>query len=278
MSNELVKSQDHLPDFMRKADGQKVQGVDELRKFMVPPRIKIVQKQSGAELLDRFNVGALVVQPSLTLLVDRLMSEEKKPRQLECSASFFFSPLFFFVEYCRVNPIQLRGQEPMIIARTFDPKDPIAIKARNPETRKENHPRGGDLFIRNVEFLNYIIFVHGHAAFEEEPILMSFSKGENFSGSKFANLISMRKADIYGCVFEAHSQFRTRNANDWFGIDVDNPKEDAGFTPFLQDKAQYLRYAEMHKFMKAAHADKKLRPEYDHPDEAEIIDEANAEM
>ena len=54
-----------VPSWMKEDEAK---GTESLLQYIIPPRIKIVQKQSDSELLERFNPGDVIIVPSNTML------------------------------------------------------------------------------------------------------------------------------------------------------------------------------------------------------------------
>ena len=226
-----------VPEFMR---GDETKGTEALAEFVIPPRIKVVQKQSRQELLDLFGPGDVILAPSNVPILE-LTRLPKGGIDTEGPMSFNIVPLFFYPEWATWNPIELRGQESAIRYRTTDPTDPIVSKARNANLREEPHPDDGQLKIRHVEHLNYIVMLVG-SALEGTPALLSFAKGEWQAGSNFASLIKMRKAPLFGCVFTATVALRPGKLGQWYGLDISNPSD---VKPWV-DPEQYAAFNELH--------------------------------
>jgi hypothetical protein len=256
-----VNGVEGLPDFMQ---GETDLGTELLEQFIVPPRIKIVQKQSRAELLDLFGPGDVILTPTQAVIAQ--LPRDSKGRPVDgndSTASFKLVPLFFYPEWCVWNPIELRGKEPMISYRTTDPTDPIVRKARDPQLRVEPHPTEKNAQIRYVEHLNFIVVLYDHPL-EGEPAVLSFGRGEWASGSRFASLIKMRKAPMYGCVFQANTKFRPGQLGDWWGLDISNPADGQ----WVKDKDAYDSMHVLHERFVEHHAKSRLKA--DLSDEGEI--------
>ena len=257
-----------LPDFMK---DEEVLGTEDLSQFIIPPRIKVVQKQSGAPFDELFKPGQAVIVPQMIPLAD---VENKK------GEPFHFVPLFFYPEWCTWNPLEMKGTLPAIRKRTTDPKDPLVAKCRNRElwfeTCPEN-PEGKPL--RNVEHLNYIVMLVGGHELDGTPMIMSFSKGEHSSGSNFAALIKMGKAPMYGRHYEAAVAHRPDNPKGaWYGINVTSPSAGSGITPFVSDLELFQAYKSMHLELKQAHEDGMIQASYEDQVESEPSDSVDTEF
>ena len=251
-----VSPQFELPAYM---GGEKVTGLEALKQFIVPPFIKIIQKQSGDELLKLFGSGDVILSPMNAYITE--MPRDEKGRPLDgAKASFKFVPIFFYPEWISWNPIELKGSEPSIRYRTVDSNDPVVTKCRNASLRSENHPSDptGKLQIRHCEHLNFLVMLWDHTL-GREPAILSFSRGEWKAGSRFAGLIQMRKAPLYGCVFEATVSMRHGQLGDWFGFDIANPEEGS---PWV-DETFYPTVKSLHEEFAEYHRDARIQASYD---------------
>jgi hypothetical protein len=125
----------------------------------------------------------------------------------------------------------------------------------------------------NVEHINYIIVLIGELELAGVPMILSFFRGSYMRGSNFATLLKLRKAPIFGCQFEAWTQFETNPKGDWYGIQVSNPSIDneAGIGPFCDDEARYEQLKAVHLELKEAHAKGILQADYEDVEEAKVI-------
>ena len=260
-----------VPDFMK---DEEILGLDALKQFVVPPFIKIVQKQAGDELLQSFGIGDVILSPTNAIIAE--MPRDNKGRPLDdAKASFKIVPIFAYPEWLTWNPIELKGTESSIRYRTLDPSDPIATKARAPALRTEPYPGRPELKIRHVEHINFVVILYDHPL-GTEPCILSFSRGEWKSGSKFAGLIKMRKASIFGCVFEAVLGHRKNDKGDWWGFNICNPEEGS---PWVK-KEEYEAFKTIHEEFVKLHAESKLRAAYEPPsiDQDEASTPSNTEF
>lgn len=248
--NEVsIPTDDQLPAFMQQDERI---GVDELSKFIRPPRIKVVQPTSHEDFSE-FEAGTVLALPTKTVIASML---DKRVSQ-----TFTFVPIFFWVEWCQMNPRSMRDK-PALRERTFDPSHPIAIKSRVPETREEM-VEGLSKPITNEEHLNFIIALYGmpEHPLNMQPMVLNFNRSEHNSGTSFNSLVRMRKASIFGNVFEAHSKYRTNAQGNWFGIDIDNPHG----PKYVQDNDAYEAFKALHHEMFEAHAEDRLQVDHDEP-------------
>jgi len=242
--NELIPQEMQLPSFMQEGERE---GIDELNNFIRPPRIKVVQSTSGEEFTDKFDAGEVIVLPTMTKLAGM---EDKKN-----GTPFLIVPIFFWPEWVTLNPREQKDA-PRVAARSHDPRSSIAMKSRDSNTRQEDVGLSCGKPVSHEEHLNFIVALYNmqEHPLNLEPMILSFRGGEHSVGTNFAALIKMRKASIYGNVFQAHSVYRSNDNGVWYGIEVDNPAGPA----YVQDEDLYKRFAELHAEMKEAHADSRI--------------------
>lgn len=258
ISTNITKITPNIPDYMVADQGA---GLDALKQYVIPPRIKIVQKQASQNLLDKFGVGDVILAPMGSTIVE--MPRDPKGKVIEgTKVQFDIVPLFFYPEWIAWNPLETKGSEPAIRYRTNDPTDPIVVKARNPKLRFEPYPgdKTGKMFIRNVEHLNYIVVLHGHPL-GTTPCVLSFSRGESFAGANFAGLLKMRASAIYGGRYTCVVNHRIRQLGDWYGIDVVNPEEN----PWVTEE-EYAKFRELHNEFQTLYKESRLRVAHDEDD------------
>lgn len=245
-----IKGVEQLPAFMK---NEELVGMENLRAYMIPPRLKIVQKQASEELLAEFGVGDVIISPVNHLIAEMETSSKGQPTGE--TVGFDFTPIFFFPEWCIWNPYALRGSCPAIRERTFDPASDIALCAKNPSTRVKPHPDREDLLIRFCEHLNFIIHIPG---FDGYPI-MSFSKGGHSRGSSFCALARQRKAPLFGCVFHAHQKQMTNDSGTWWVLDIQNPSKNQ----WIEDQDKFTEFKSMHEEFTKLHKSSLIAPNYD---------------
>lgn len=265
-SREVVKVQAGriaVPEFM--AD-DRLAGLEVLKQYVTPRRLKIVQRNSDEELLTTFFQGDIIVHPDNELVCS--MKRDKQGRPTGESDGFLFTPLYMFLEFCTWNPFKLKGKEPAIINRSTDPHGRIAMKARNPETRFEQHPKDPSLQIRHVEHLNFVVAIEG--VNDDEPVLLTFDRGDHRAGRQFCDLVVNRKGSLYGGVYAADLVLRENDHGMWWGVDVSNPSiEDS--PPFV-DEVTYKKYKALHQYYLELHQGSTLRPEYVQETEPDTTD------
>lgn len=269
MSDELIlanKAQSLAPSFMQ---GETDMGTELLSQFVLPPRVKVIQKMADSDVFGDFEFGDVVLMPQKLGLAG-----EGEP--------FYFVPLLFFPEWCTINPIQMKGNLPMIRERSLDIRSAIARKAQDATLRNaEPCPENKELRLSHVEYLTFICLVLRHETIAGLPIALSFSKAEHKHGSQLASLIKLRRAPLYGCIFEGKSSKgppRKNAKGEWAGIDVTNPTSEGCPPPFVTNAAEFAQLKDMHLQMKSAYEQKLIQVEYDDAgDDAEVgVAEAEA--
>ena len=193
------------------ADKQMV-GLEGVSRIVRPSMIRIVQKNSSDELTERFAAGSIILMPDSMLLGDPETPVE-------------FVPIMFFQEYCKWSPMKLKGIEPMIKERTFDPNSSTARKAQNPETWSESHPQhpGDEKFnYRYVEHLNFLVKLAGEAFRHLDPVLVSFAKTNYTVGQRLGKLMMARQASIFAGKYVLGTRTRDGQETSWKVYTVDN--------------------------------------------------------
>ncbi len=246
------------PDYLQDAE---VIGLEGLKKYVILPFIKVVQKMASKELTDVFNIGDLIASGSNSLIAQ--MNVDTKFKSLETGNPFHFVPLFFYPEWCTWSPFEGRGQAPAIINRSLDPACDIAAKSNNPNLRAEEiDTEWGKLMCRHVEHLAYVVTLWNHPL-AGTPMILSFQKGEHGTGRAFSSLIAMRKASPFACVFQGVSTYRPGSGKgDWYGIQPSNPSGEEAPEPWVPEDEMNV-FKVLHLEMKKAYEEKRLIAGYD---------------
>lgn len=222
-------------------------GLELLKEYVVLPRLKVIQAMADAAAKKEFGEGALVAVPAGVLVAG--------PEQ-----KFVFTPLFFWPEWMLINPMKLKATHPMVAERTVDPASPMVTLSRDQNTRMRfhpEHPNDRDYMQRYVEALHYVVMIRG---FADMPMVLTFSKGEHGTGTRFANLISMRSAPIFACVFEAMVTTRQNRAGQsWFGVEITNP---CGVEPWVTED-EYAANKKLFMELDSLHKSSRLKPAAD---------------
>lgn len=240
-----IAHQQDMPAHLIKAVGEKPLGLDIVRQYVRPPRAKIVQPQSGAELRKEFAEGTVILQPG-NVIISSMPFDNATKRHLEESLPFTFVPLFFYPEYFIFNPIEVPSL-PTIRDRTTDPKHEIAVRARNKATWEAPCPEDttNKFVIRFVEVLTYMVHITSVSepaaidALWGKPLSMTFMRGEHKTGTKFSGDIMLRKADIFANVFQANTAHRIRDRFNWYGYNITAPMQGSQWVESAEEFAYY---------------------------------------
>lgn len=258
MSKSLVERPvSNVPAFM----AEQPSGMEVLAGYVKPPRLKVIQKSADSALLGEFSVGDLIAQPQNIIVAAIEKNEKGKPTGY--GSPFYFTPVFFFVEYCAWNPLELKGTLPAVRERTFDPNSALAAKCNNPKLWFEKCPELPEKSVRNVEHLNFIVSLVNNSEIGNVPMLMGFSRGNHRYGTNFAGLVKMRKAPLYGCQFSGRVARRENTKGEWYGIDVSNPAGDSGVTPFIENPQIFEEFKKLHLEFAELHEKNLIRADYD---------------
>lgn len=218
--NQVV-TQANLPAHLQ--NREKVVGLDNLKQYYTPPRLKIIQAQSGDQYVD-FKAGDTLLLPQ-----NDLITKSGEP--------FYIVPFMQFSEYCVWNPYAMKGQLPVIRERTFDYDSPIAKRARleKKEARLEVCPeapkakQGEQNFkLTYCEHINFYCILLNHEL-SGNPFLISFHHAGFYDGKNFATLIFNRRRDIFAHVYEAKTVDKSNQLGKWKGLQLTNPSSEAGF-------------------------------------------------
>jgi hypothetical protein len=251
-ANALAASR---PAHLTSGDKSKSDSMTLITNYVVPPRLKIMQKMRKAPLDRDFGLGDVVVMPMKQLIA--AVGDDGS------SEAFPVVPVFFFPEYISINPIEL-SQLPMIRERSFDPRSKVAALAKNPDTRKQPHPDDNRYSIKNSEVLTFIVCISDPASpVYNLPISVSFSRGEYKYGQAFASGVRMRNVDqCFGCQFEASSGVHKNEKFDWYGLNINNPTK-LQISPWVDDPQQFAYYEGLYTKFAADYASNLLRVEID---------------
>lgn len=254
MATEIAKQQqgkispsESKPQFLRERGEQK--GVDEVVQYIRPPFIKIVQGSSDKELKEQFPEKSVILAPGNDLLA--------APDEI-----IRFTPILFFREFLVINPLEWRGQEKMIHARTFDPNSDIAKRAFDPNRRNEQlfNTDGSPILVKGKPIYRsyqdtrtYLVLVH----WPRNPgtvCAMTFARAELQTADRLASLIGGRQADIFAGIFEASVGIHKNPQHDWYGFNMDNPSDGS---PWVTE-AEHAEYSRMHDLLYKALQERRI--------------------
>lgn len=250
------------PDFLTTAEGDG--NLQIMRQYVILPRLKVVQALSREPFKPPYQEGDVVATPIMVPIATNTNAGD---------VLFHLVPILFYPEWITWNP--RNAGLPAIKERSYDSKSSIAMKARNPETRRENLPdgrkdsNGQPLQMRHLEHLNFVFdLVNSEHELAGLPLTLSFASGEHQAGSRFSTLISTRRAKYtFGCVFAAKMGVRKNEKGVWRGIDIDNPEPSSGVSPWVTDKAKFEQYMEAWKEYKEVYDQKRLQVNMDDLDD-----------
>lgn len=252
-----------MPDFLRPADGAgtTMVGMETAGQYIRPPRVKVIQKAALPPYSDLFHTGDVVVvdgSGEMNRIAEINKNAAGKPGDL--GAPLYATPVFFYPEWAKCNPMSLRGKEPFIIERSLDPASRLAALAQNPKTWFEPLPGAtGPLdpknAIRNIEILNFVVYFHGLAGFEDRLVCIPYAKGGHRAGTAFIEKLNKRKTShMCGNVFELKSTYQPdKGKGDWYNLECYQPSENAPFKPFIADPVLFQRLCDEHAKLKEAH-------------------------
>lgn len=244
-------------------------GLGMVTQYLVPPRIKIVQPQSGQDIKSMSREGDVVVVPN-KIMVAPLQLDPQTHRPLDIGTPFQFVPIFFYPEWCVWNPYQMKDTLPTIRDRTTNPNDRIAKRAKNSALWSDVCPENKEFRIRFCEHLNFVVMLTGGHELFGTPIVMSFAKSMHRSGTDFLSLINQRgRVDLYGMQFEAATKLFPKDANQyWYKLHVANPAPPV--SPWQTSPELHAHLAQLHQQFADAYQSGTLQTEYD--DDEGVVD------
>jgi hypothetical protein len=251
------------PDLPAHLAGQPITGMEEMAMIIRPPRLKIIQKQAGSELQAAFNIGDIILSPMNAMLAPFNKGGTPSP--------VYFTPIFFYREYVCRAPIALRGKAPMIVERSTDPRSQLAKNCEDPSKRLEMRTFAGAQYeFRNQTQLNFVCVVnHPEHPLDKTEFIVTFAGGSIGGGERLAQLVKMRKASPFGCVFQmsVDPTPRKNEKGDWYVLKIDNPPQ--GVAPWVGPEA-YIELNKTYDALRAAFRDQRLsvEDEEDHADAA----------
>lgn len=245
-------------------------GLEELRKKVRPPRLKIVQKQSATELLEQFNIGDVILPGTLDLIAPALLNAAGKPDTTQGGTPFGIVPLFHYSEYALWNPY-VPGQLQPIRERSLDPASEIARRARNQNLWETDCPDVPGKKMRYCEHLVFVVSLLGERFFPMDLYSVSFLRGSYKYGIKFCGLINSRREPISGLPlhivggqYELATCYDPGKGNaDYWAFAAGNPGPNSQLSAFVQDAQRFEQYLQLHEMLKEAHASQSIEVDYD---------------
>lgn len=178
-----------------------------MQSYMQPPRLKIIQGQSGAPYKPKFRDGDILVIPQLEKIGD-------------LETPFVFTPLAVFPTFMAVNPFQMKGQLPFIREMSFDENSEVAKKAR--ALTSVPCPENPDFKVKYGTSLNFLIRISDIDLSTSLPIVMFFRSSEFKTGQTLLTMIQERRSKSYLCRFRASSIFNQGPKGSWYGLTFHN--------------------------------------------------------
>lgn len=243
---------------------EKDHSLDEMDKYRILPRHKVIQGTTLQLLKDEFGEGSIILQPGNV----RIWKREDPP--------FIFVPALFFVEWMKWA--DLNDGQNSILGRTTDPTHEIAKRAKDPELRfevyegQEDRPADDQMKYRYVQTFRFVGIIYdknhplNHTLFS-----LSFERGEFSTGQNLINAIRMRKIPVetsekdaegnpiidnikvplYAQMWKVDVSQRTRKDKKWWGVDVRQMEE-------LVPSEDIQEMQDLHLGLKADHDKERL--------------------
>ncbi len=249
------------PEHLAKYEG-KATGTEGLGRIVRPSFCKIVQKMSNDELTEKYGVGAIILTPDMVLLTTG--REGAKPAS--------FAPVLFYTEYCKWSANALKGQEPMIVERSFDPKSHVALKSQSSATWSEPHPQhvsDPKFNYRYCEHANFIIKLTDPEFMDTDPVLLSFYKTSYQAGQRLGKLCLARKAPVFAGQYVLSTRDKENSQGTFKVYTVDN-HPDPWTDPFLCEELE-----KMHDDFYKLQSNRELDTQYD---EEQFVEAAATEV
>ena len=188
----------------------------DMRKCMSPPRIKVIQPQTGEPFKPPFVDGDSIIIPQGIHIGST-------------SQEFTFVPVHFFQTWACFNPFKMKATLRYIRSMSFDPDSVVAKKAESfitepcPENPKES--------IEYRKIMNFLIrIISPVGEYPSDPVTLVCMKGEYKQGRTLLGLIERRGAPRYVCQFNAISAYRASSDGKWYGLDFRNAPQ-----PFVSE-------------------------------------------
>lgn len=261
----------NLPAYLQKRMQESkgvIRGTENLAQYYVPPRLKIVQAQSGDQYRNAgFKPGDVLLVPEMSLIA-------------HSGEPFWITPIFMFTEFCKWNPYGLKGQLPTIAERTFNIDSDIAKRAMSKNEKdwyevcdqapksKQSDRQFQCRYCEHINFLSVARLNSGisdHPANHQinNPFLISFHHSGFYEGKQLSTLIVNRRVDIFTNQFEFKTGDRTNQQGTWKGFFVTNPSLDSKMSPFVESEQDALNYEAIYIKMQEKFTSGEIRPDYE---------------
>jgi hypothetical protein len=246
----------NVPSFA-KGDGKL--GLEDVQRYVRPPRVIVRHHQVRQETLKQFDPGSVVMVPP-----GQLVAAPNEP--------FYVTPVFFYEEFVEWFPL---GNNPAIKARSLDRQSEIAGRCLDLAKSKYKDEATGKQ-IRATNHLNFVCVLHGDSE-NPKPFIMSFARTRFKAGRSWLELINARETALFAGVYELRSRPDSNEQGEWFTLTVNNPDPESGVSPWV-DEAVYAKLKAEHVKFKKAYEDQVLQASYDYEDDAEASPVAEPEQ
>lgn len=227
-TNTTINSQ--LPAYLQKET--RIDDKRDIAKLLSPPRMKIVQSQSGIQFKGdgKFKDGDILIIPQMIKIGD-------------LNTEFTFVPLHFFPTYCCFNPWDLKDQLQYIREMSFDVESIVGKKAL--AFRNEQCPENARYEIEYRKVINVFAKIEGDFGSDApEYVTQIFNKGEYSTGQVLVDLVIKRPADRYVQKYNALSKWKQDKKGSHYGLDIRNAPD----MWVAEDKVAL--YRELHLYLK----------------------------
>ena len=219
--NALTTSVGSVPAHIQR--GGELEGLQGMDEHLVPPMVRVVQSNAQPPLTDLFSTGDVVLVPINSKIAGL------REGSAEDGEPFFFTPIFFYVDYIQTSSWGMKGKVPFVLHQTTDPDSELARKAKDPALRTETsviegYEEHGEIEVRNVQCLNYVVLIEGELT-ETLPVMLSFSRSNHRAGQNLTTLIRARSANLYSGRYECRVKRVSNDQGTWFKMIVGNPSD-----------------------------------------------------
>lgn len=251
----------NAPDFMKGLAPSEL-GTELMGQYISPPRMKLVQSQSGQELRQQFPESSIIAVPALK----EISAPIDFKNGMKESQSIRVVPLFFYPEFVLMSPF---GIDPFLRERSTDPQSPLAAKCRALPFEKRSIPCPEDpnQVCKYKEVMNFIVAVlHPHGF--EDPLLISFSGSAFTEARNWCKLAKVpRGIPLYGQVFDLSCSPRKKDKFNWYGWNVRAATAENGLLEFITDEPFFNWLRDQHTMFAEGYADGLLQANYEDADD-----------
>lgn len=281
------QTQHNMPAYLQKRlqeSGGQIAGVQQLQQYWVPPRLKIVQAQSGDQYRNAgFKPGDVLLVPEMSLIA-------------HSGESIWITPIFQYTEFCKWSPYALKGQMPIIQERTVDIDSKLAKRALSKKESDwyeicEQAPKSkqGDqqYQYRYCEHINYFCVLrlngkfpdHPAHRFVNNPFLISFHHSGFYEGKALSTLIVNRRIDIFAGQYELKTVDRQNQKGTWKGFTVTNPSFESEMSAFVESEEDAKNYEAVYRKIQSQFEEGVIQADYeDEAAEGEVVSDSKGKF